>query len=262
VKIKANGIDINYIVEGAGPWLAMSHSLACDISMWDEQAALLAKRFKVLRFDTRGHGKSEAPSGAYTLEQLADDAKALFDAVGAHDVHWVGLSMGGMIGQTLALKPPGLLKSLVLSDTTSHYPAEAAPLWAGRIKTAEAQGMEPLVQATLERWFTAPYRKAQPERVARIAESIRNTSVPGYVGCCHAIPKINVTARLKEIKCPALVIVGEQDPGTPPAMAREIQENLPGAQLVVIPSAAHIANIEQPEAFNRALTKFYDQIVG
>lgn len=260
MKVKANGIDINYAVEGAGPWLAMSHSLACDISMWDDQAALLAKRFKVLRFDTRGHGKTEAPRGAYTLDQLADDAKALLDAVGARDVHWVGLSMGGMIGQTLALKHPGTLKSLVLADTTSHYPEEAAPLWAARIKTAEAQGMEPLVQPTLERWFTEPYRKAQTARVAKIAESIRNTPVAGYVGCCHAIPKINVTARLKEIKCPALVIVGEQDPGTPPAMAREIQENLPGAQLVVIPSAAHIANVEQPEAFNRALTAFYDKI--
>jgi 3-oxoadipate enol-lactonase len=260
MKTTVNGIQLHYVVEGSGPWLAMSHSLACDLSMWDEQAALLAKRFKVLRLDTRGHGKSDASPGPYTLEMLADDAKAVFDAVGARDVHWVGLSMGGMIGQTLALKYPGVLQSLVVADTTSHYPAEAAPAWVERIKVAETQGMEPLIEATLGRWFTEPYRKAHPERVKPIADAIRRTPVAGYVGCCHAIPKVSLTHRLKEIKCPALVIVGEQDPGTPVAMAREIQENLPGAQLVIIPSAAHLANIEQPDAFNRALTAFYDRI--
>jgi len=260
VKVRANGIDLHYTVEGAGPWLVMSHSLACDSAMWDEQAALLAKRFKVVRFDTRGHGRSDAPPGAYSLDLLADDAKDLLDTLGARTVHWVGLSMGGMIGQTFALKYPGIFQSLVLADTTSYYPPELAPLWADRIKTAQAQGMEPLVEPTLGRWFTEPFRKSRPERVQPIADVIRATPVAGYVGCCSAIPKINVTARLKEITCPALVIVGEQDPGTPVAMAKTIQENLPGAELVVIPSAAHLANIEQPGAFNHALTRFYERI--
>ena len=260
MKVRANGIDLHYTVEGAGPWLVMSHSLACDSAMWDEQAALLAKRFKVVRFDTRGHGRSDAPPGAYSLDLLADDAKHLLDTLGARTVHWVGLSMGGMIGQTFALKYPGIFQSLVLADTTSYYPPELAPLWADRIKTAQAQGMEPLVEPTLGRWFTEPFRKSRPERVQPIADVIRATPVAGYVGCCSAIPKINVTARLKEITCPALVIVGEQDPGTPVAMAKTIQENLPGAELVVIPSAAHLANIEQPGAFNHALTRFYDRI--
>jgi len=260
VKVRANGIDLHYTIEGAGPWLVMSHSLACDSAMWDEQAALLAKRFKVVCFDTRGHGRSDAPPGAYSLELLADDAKGLLDALGARSAHWVGLSMGGMIGQTLALKYPGIFKSLVLADTTSYYPPEMAPMWAERIKTAKAQGMEPLVEPTLGRWFTEPFRKSRPERVQPIADAIRSTPVAGYVGCCSAIPQINVTARLKEITCPALVIVGEQDPGTPVAMARTIQENLPGAELVVIPSAAHLANIEQPGAFNHALTRFYERI--
>lgn len=261
MKININGIQLNYVIDGAGPWLAMSHSLACDLSMWNEQVALLSKRFKVLRLDTRGHGKSDAPPGPYTLEMLADDAKAVFDALGARDVHWVGLSLGGMIGETLALKYPGALQSLVLADTTSRYPAEAAPLWAERIKVAQTQGMEPLVEPTLSRWFTEPYRKARPERIKPIADAIRATPIAGYVGCCHAIPKINLTARLKELKRPALVIVGEQDSGTPVALAREIHENLPGSQLVVIPSAAHLSNIEQPEAFNRALTAFYERIL-
>jgi 3-oxoadipate enol-lactonase len=164
--------------------------------------------------------------------------------------------MGGMIGQTFALKYPGVFKSLTLADTTSRYPAEAWPLWQERIKTAETKGMEPLAQATLERWFTEPFRKSNPAQVDAIRKLIVSTPVAGYVGCCHAIPKINLTARLKEIKCPILVIVGENDPGTPPAMAREIHENAPGSKLVTLPQAAHLANLEQPEGFTKALAGF------
>ena len=176
--------------------------------------------------------------------------------LGIKTANYCGLSMGGMIGQTFALKYPGMFQTLTLADTTSKYPAEAWPLWQDRIKTAEAKGMEPLAQATLERWFTEPFRKSGAPAVEMVRKLILATPVAGYAGCCHAIPKINVTARLKELKLPALVICGEQDPGTPPAMAREIQQNLPGAQLALIPQAAHLANIEQPEAFNRALGGF------
>jgi len=161
-----------------------------------------------------------------------------------------------MIGQTFALKYPGVLASLTLADTTSRYPAAAAAMWQDRIRIAEANGMEALVQTTLERWFTAPFRNDRKEDVARVAAQILKTPVPGYVGCCHAIPKIDVTARLQELKLPALVICGEQDPATPPAMARDIVQALPGAKLALIPQAAHLANIEQPEAFNRALAGF------
>ncbi len=260
MRIKTNGIELHYTVEGEGPWLVMSHSLACNGRMWDPQLPVLARRFKVLRFDTRGHGQSEAPAGAYTLEALADDVKGMLDALGIRAAHWVGLSMGGMIGQTFALKYPGVLQSLVLADTTSRYPPEAAPIWAERIRVAESQGMEPLVQPTLERWFTAAYRASHAAEVARIADMIRATPVAGYVGCSHAIPRIDLTARLAEIAVPALVIVGEQDAGTPPAMAREIRDNLPGSELVIIPSAAHLANVEQPAAFDAALSRFYDRI--
>jgi 3-oxoadipate enol-lactonase len=260
MKAKANGINLEYSVEGSGPWLVLSHSLACTSRMWDEQMPLLAKRFKVVRFDTRGHGGSDAPAGAYTLEQLADDVKGLFDALGIRETHWMGLSMGGMIGQTFALKYPGILKSLVLADTSSRIPEEAQPLWAERIKVAESKGMEPLVQPTLERWFTAPYRAAQPAQMKRVGDMIRATPVAGYVGCCHAIPRLNLTARLKDIKVPTMVIVGDQDAGTPPAMAQAIHENLPGSELVTLKDASHLSNIEQPAAFDAAAAKFYDRI--
>jgi 3-oxoadipate enol-lactonase len=119
--------------------------------------------------------------------------------------------------------------------------------------------MEPIIQPTLERWFTEPFRKSGAPVIASIAQAIRETPVPGFVGCCHAIPKINVSARLKQVKIPSLVIVGEQDPGTPVSMAREIHENLPGSELVIIPSAAHLSNLEQPEAFNQALSHFLER---
>jgi len=256
MKLNTNGIETHYTIDGEGPWLVFSHSLACSTRMWAPQIAAFSKRFKVLCYDTRGHGQSSAPAQPYTLEQLADDAKALFDGLGIKSCHWVGLSMGGMIGQTFALKYPGVFKTMTLADTTSRYPADALPLWQARIETATKSGMEPIVQPMLERWFTEPYRKRGAPIINDIAGAIRATPPAGFIGCCHAIPKIDVTKHLREVKCPTLVIVGEHDPGTPPEMAREIHANLPGSELVVIPEAAHLSNVEQPDAFNAAIDKF------
>jgi 3-oxoadipate enol-lactonase len=262
MKAKVNGIETYYEVHGkeGAPWLTLSHSLACSVRMWDPQLEAFKDRYRILAYDTRGHGESMAPTGAYTLEMLADDLHGLLRHLNIERTHFAGLSMGGMIGQTFALKYPGVFRSLVLADTTSRYPAEAAGLWADRIKTAETRGMQPLVQPTLERWFTEPFRKAHPEVVGRIGTLIASTPVAGYVGCSHAIPKINLTARLKEIKVPILVICGEQDAGTPPAMAREIHDNAPGSKLVLIPQAAHISNMEKPAEFNRALEAFLSSL--
>jgi 3-oxoadipate enol-lactonase len=254
MKVRSNGIELNYAVAGKGPWLAMSHSLACDLSMWDAQADLLAERFTVLRFDTRGHGASEAPAGAYSLELLADDVQGLFDVLGIRQAHWVGLSMGGMIGQVFALKYPGVFKSIALCDTTSRYPPEAWAIWQSRIEAVEAHGMDAVVQGTLERWFTKPFRDRAPQTVAKVADMIRSTPAAGYIGCCNALPKINTTARLAEIRCPAIIIVGDQDAGTPPEMSREIHGALPGSELAILKDASHLSNIEQPAAFNKVLS--------
>lgn len=262
MKAKVNGIEMYYEIHGkeGAPWLTLSHSLACSVRMWDDQIATFKDRYRVLAFDTRGHGASAAPAGPYTLEGLADDVRELFRHLGIERTHFVGLSMGGMIGQTFALRHPGMFASLALADTTSRYPAEAAPIWADRIRTAEEKGLQPLVQPTLERWFTESFRKAQPQIVARVGALIAGTPVAGYVGCSHAIPKINLTARLKEIRCPILVIVGAQDMGTPPAMAREIHDNAPGSKLVVLENAAHLSNMERPREFDRALSEFLSGI--
>lgn len=260
MKVKSNGIETNYVIEGEGPWLTMSHSLASNLTMWDEQAKLLSKRFKVLRYDTRGHGGSSAPPGPYTLDQLAEDARGLFDALGVKETHWVGLSMGGMIGETFALKNPGFFKSLVLADTTARRPPNAEQMWGERIKIAQEQGMQALVESTLARWFTDAYRQSRKDVMERIGSHIRSTPVNGFVGCSQAIAKVDVLDRLKEIKCPTLVIVGEQDHGTPPEMARAIHENLPGSKLVIIPSAAHFSNVEQQKAFDDALIPFLESV--
>lgn len=260
MKIRTNDIETHYVVEGEGPWLTMSHSLACNLSMWDEQAKLLSRRFKVLRYDTRGHGGSSAPAGPYTLEQLADDAKALFDALGIQHTHWVGLSMGGMIGETFALKHPGFFQSMVLADTTSRRPPNAEQMWRERVMIAQAQGMEGVRESTLARWFTEPFRQSRLDVMERIGRDIVQTPVAGFAGCCDAIARVDLLDRLKEIDCPALVIVGDQDHGTPPEMARQIHANLRGSKLTVIASAAHLSNIEQPAAFNEALTAFLDRV--
>jgi len=260
MKVKANGIDINYEIEGNGPWLTMSHSLACNLRMWDPQMPALTKNFKVLRFDTRGHGQSSAPAGEYTLEQLADDLKGLLDALKIEQTHFAGLSMGGMIAQAFALKFPGVFSSMVLADTTSRRPENAGQMWGERIQNAQAKGMGALVQGTLERWFTEPYRNSRKDVVERIGNDIRNTPVAGFVGCCHAISKVDYLDRLKEIKVPALVIVGEQDHGTPPEAARAIHDNLPGSELKIIAAAAHLSNIEQADEFNKSMTGFLARV--
>ena len=258
MKITANGISVSYTLEGPAnaPVVTMSHSLATDSSMWDPTVPALADRFRILRYETRGHGATEAPKGAYTLDQLADDALALLKALNIQRTHWVGLSMGGMISQTLALKAPNVFLSLSLCDTSSRVPTEARPLWQDRIRTAETQGMEPLVQPTLERWFTAPFRERRKDVIDKVAAMIRNTPPAGYAGCCHAISALDLTDKISAIKIPTIVIVGEDDPGTPVAASRVMHEKIGGSRLEIIPAAAHLANMEQPDAFNKALAGF------
>lgn len=256
MKIQTNGIGIHYTVEGQGPWLVFSHSLACSVDMWRPQVAAFKDRYTCLSFDTRGHGGSDAPAGGYTLEQMADDMHGLLAGLGVQQPHFVGLSMGGMIGMTYALKHPGSLRSLVLCDTASRFPAEVKPLWEARIKTAREQGMAPLLDSTLKRWFTEAGLARGGTVIEEVTRMILATPPVGYAGCCHAIPRIDTTDRLREIKAPIQIIVGEQDAGTPVAMSRAMHEAAPGSELVIIPNASHLSNLEQPEAFNRALGGF------
>jgi 3-oxoadipate enol-lactonase len=262
MKIRVNDIDVQYVLEGpsGAPSITLSHSLATDLSMWDPQAKALATRYRVLRYDTRGHGGTDAPAGAYSLSQLADDARGLLEALGIARTHWIGLSMGGMIGQTLALSTPEILQSLSLCDTSSRIPAEAKPLWDERITVAEAKGMDPHVEPTIARWFTAKFVESRPDVVTPVREMIRRTNPRGYIGCCHAIRALDLTDRLSAITLPTLVIVGAQDVGTPLAASKTIQERIKGSELVILDPASHLSNLEQPAAFTRALQKFLDRV--
>lgn len=256
MHVEANGIRIHYEMQGSGPWLVLSHSLACSTQMWNEQVNAFSDRFRIVNFDTRGHGKTDAPAGEYSLDMLADDLQGMLDALGIDTCHFMGLSMGGMIGMTHALRHPGRFSSLILCDTTSRFPPAVGPVWEQRVNMARTQGMGALVDSTLERWFTEPTRKSRPDLVQRIGGLISATPVEGYAGCCHAIPKIDITSKLGAIDVPTLVIVGDQDPSTPVEMSRDIQKAIPGAQLGVIPQAAHLSNLEQPEVFNAMLGQF------
>ncbi|MBI4984991.1 MAG: 3-oxoadipate enol-lactonase [Rhodocyclales bacterium] len=254
--VHANGMAIRYDVQGEGPWLILSHSLATDLTLWDEQMPALMPYFRVLRFDTRGHGGSSAPEGPYDFAMLTADVLGLMDTLGVERVHFCGISMGGMIAQHVALAAPDRIDKLVLVSTTSGYPPDARAMWAERIAAVRSNGLEPLVAPTLERWFTPPYRAAHPDVMARIGNLIRATPAAGYMGSGQAIAALDATDRLRTLRCPTLVIAGADDAGTPPAMGQRIAAQIPGARFELIPSASHLCNFEQAKTFNRLLLDF------
>jgi 3-oxoadipate enol-lactonase len=254
--VRANCIDIRYDIAGAGPWLILSHSLATDLTLWDDQMAALTPHFRVLRVDTRGHGGSGAPDMSYDFAMLTSDVLGLMDALNVERAHFCGISMGGMIAQHVALVAPERIDKLVLVSTTSGYPPDARAAWADRIAGVRKSGIEPLVAPTLERWFTAPYRASHPETMARIGALIRATPAAGYIGSGQAIAMLDTTEKLPALRSPTLVIAGADDAGTPPAMGRLIAERIPGARFESIPSSSHLCNVEQAAVFNRLVRDF------
>lgn len=261
MKVKVNDILINYELSGQTdtPVVVLSHSLGSSLAMWYPQIEPLEPNYQLLRFDTRGHGSSDAPDGAYTLDQLGSDTIGLLDALNIDNVHFIGLSMGGMIGQWFALNHAHRLKSLALCDTAAVIPHEAQSVWQERIDTARDKGLAALVDSTLERWFTPPFLKQNPPGVQLIREKFLATAVAGYIGCSEAIRGLNYMERLSEIKTPTLIVVGEDDPGTPVTASEAMHKRIPNSRLVVLPSSAHLCNIEQAEIFNKTLIEFLHQ---
>jgi 3-oxoadipate enol-lactonase len=258
MQIKANGIQMNYELSGkkGAPVVVLSHSLNSSLLMWYPQMDVLNLYFQVLLYDIRGHGDSDTPLGAYTLELLGNDAIGLLDALNINQVHFIGLSMGGMIGQCLALNYPHRLKSLVLCDTASVIPSDAQPIWQERIDKARKKGMEALLEETMERWFTPAFLTKNSQMLALIQKQFLATPVSGYIGCAEAIRKLNYLDRLSEIKMPTLIMVGEDDPATPVSASVAMHERTSNSKLVILPSARHLSNVEQTEAFNTALLTF------
>lgn len=240
--------------------VVLSHALGTDLMMWDELANTLSADCRVIAYDHRGHGGSESPAGPYTMADLADDAARLLRELDTGPVVWVGLSMGGMVGQELALRHPSLVRALVLANTTSVYPEAARQTWKTRIETVQAQGVEAVADAAMARYFIDEFRAAHPATVARFRHRLVTTDAQGYVGCCHAVGMVDTTARLGEIQVPTLVIAGDRDQGTPVAMGEALAKGIAGAGLEVIEDASHLSAVEQPGVFAGLVGSFLAEI--
>ena len=258
MKARIRDVVINYEIQGpqSAPVVTLSHSLAAALDLWEFQVSALSDLYRVLRYDMRGHGNSSATPGAYTVEMLNEDLLGLLDYLNIQRTHFVGISMGGMIGQVLAINHPDRLAKLVLCDTTGRVPAENVPLLEERIRIAETKGMEPMADETLERWLSDEFRRKSPEVTGRIRETIVRTPVPGYVGCSRAIGVFDVASELSKISAPTLIMVGEKDLSTPVTAAETINQNIHGSELFVIPGALHLSNVEGATLFNERLLRF------
>jgi 3-oxoadipate enol-lactonase len=238
-----------------GPVVCLTHSLSSDSGMWAEQVpALLAAGFRVLRIDMRGHGGSDPVAGDYTMDQLAADVAAIIEALGIGQMHFVGLSIGGMIGQAFAINYGAKLNSLMLCDTSPGSPPDAKETWAPRIAAVTKAGsLVPLADGTMERWFTDAFKSCNPCRWRQIRDTILGTTARGFLGCGAAIQNFDFVPRLPTLKIPTLVVCGADDQGTPPSANKRIAALVPGARYEEIEKARHLPNVEQPAAFNRIM---------
>lgn len=262
MKAKINGCEINYSVEGrkGAPWITFSHALCNNLTLWDEQVKLLEGSYRILRYDHRGHGQSEATPGPYTFPMLIADAIALWDHVGVDKSHWCGLSVGGMMGYGMAQDHGKRMLSLVACDSRPDAPPDYQAYFQYRIDTARTKGMEGLVEPTVERWFTPATRAKNPPVLDKVRNMIRSTNPVGHAGCCEALKTLAFGSRLGEIRTPTLIIGGALDKGAPPEVLAEAAKAISGAQHTVVPEAGHISNMENPAAFNPALKAFLDRV--
>ena len=256
-QLTIDGIRFRVVVEGAAdaPALMLSNSLSSNLSMWDPQMPEFLKRYRVVRYDHRGHGGTDAPAGPYSMERLAQDAVDILDALGIARAHWCGLSMGGMTGMWMLTHHSERIDRAVLANTAAYMgPPE---LWQGRIQTATEGGMAALVDGTIERWFTPEFRERDPETIARVRAMILATPAQGYMGCCGAIRDMDQREAIRDIASPALVIIGAKDPATTPEAGAVLTDAIKGSQSLTL-DAAHLSNLEQPDAFTKAVVAFLE----
>lgn len=259
--ITVNGVRLHYRIDGpeGGVPLVFSNSLATNLTMWDAQVPAFTDKFRVLRYDKRGHGQSEPKDDSIEIKTLADDVVALADALGFTGGHFCGLSIGGMTGQAVGLYHPEAFKSLALCATSSAIPSDLHPIWEDRIASVRKDGMGSMVDSTLARWFTDEFTKGAGQDMTTVGEMIRTTSSVGYIRCCEAIMRLNYTDRLSGIKTPTILIPGEVDPALPMAMSEIIQDRIPGAEMQPVTGAAHLCNIQDPAQFNGILREWLDR---
>ncbi|MDH3638324.1 MAG: 3-oxoadipate enol-lactonase [Gammaproteobacteria bacterium] len=261
--IDVNGAALYYRFDGdqEAPVIVLSNSLASNLTMWDLQVpALVDAGFRVLRYDSRGHGQSQVPAGPYTMEQLTMDVMALLDAFRLDRVAFMGCSQGGMIGQMLATQHGQRLNSLVLTATAAHMPP--AQVWNDRMAAVRQGGMAAVAEATIDRWFTNAGQERLAGQVARVRDGILHTPVAGYCACSAAIRDMDQRESIRAITTPTLVMVGQHDPGTPVSAAEWIHQRIVGSELVVLSDCAHFSNIEQVDVFNERCLSFLASSIG
>jgi 3-oxoadipate enol-lactonase len=248
-------VTFNVVVEGAddAPTLMLSNSLGTNLHMWDAQMPALRNHFRVIRYDARGHGESDVPAGPYSIDQLGRDALAIMDALDVRKVFWMGLSMGGMVGQWLLAHAPERIERAVLANTAARMSGTDG--WNSRIATVLADGMVAVTDAVIERWFTPAFMKSDAELVQPLVGMLHATKPAGYAGCCAAIRDMDLREGIRGADIPVLVVVGRHDPSTPPAEGEAIAAVIPGAELVAL-EAAHLSNIEDEAAFTAAVVGF------
>jgi 3-oxoadipate enol-lactonase len=257
MRIKANGITFNYEIEGPedAPWLVFSNSLATNLTMWDPQAADLEGSFRILRYDQRGHGGTDAPAGRYTYATLVADALALFDALGIKRPHFCGLSMGGAAALGLAELHPDRVDRVVVCDSPAMSTPASAQQWEERIAIARKGGMEPLVDSTMARWFPPETHAAKPAHLDKVRAMIRTTPVNGFIGCSAALADHDYNTAVATVTRPVLFIAGSKDGVTPAAM-KDMCARLKGSRYVELEGAGHISNLDRPAEFTRAVREF------
>jgi 3-oxoadipate enol-lactonase len=260
--VRAADLVVHYVLDGApdAPVVMLANSLGTNLHMWDAQAAELARSFRVLRYDMRGHGLTDVtaagdPAGV-NVQRLAADAVALLDALALARVRFVGLSIGGMVGQRFAAEYPGRVEALAICATGSRIGTAAT--WNERIATVEREGIAAIADATMGRWFTERARAERPELVRGFANMLTRTPADGYIGGCRAVRDADLRADDARIRCRTLIVAGAVDPVTTPAMGAEMRDAIPSAELVVLDDAAHMLCAEQPQATNAVLLRFLE----
>jgi 3-oxoadipate enol-lactonase len=254
-------VEVNHTLEGpeGAPVLVLSNSLGSTLEMWDDQASVLRERFRLVRYDQRGHGGSPVPPGPYKIEDLGLDLLALLDRLEIERVSFCGLSIGGLVGMWLASEDPGRVERLVLCCTAARFDPD---MYDARARKVRAEGVGSISDTVLERWFTPEFRASRPETVESAESMLRGTPTEGYAGCCEVLRDTDVRDRLEGIRAPTLVIAGAEDPAATVEQAEEIRDSIPGARLTVIDNAAHLANIEQPEAVTREILDHLEPVAG
>lgn len=257
-----DGVGIAYDVTGPpdAPAVVLVHSLGQDRSMWRAQVRSWGDHHRLLAVDLRGHGRSDAPDGRYSIAMLAGDVLAAAADAGIDRFHLCGVSIGGLVAQWLAVDAPERLRSLVASNTAARIGSEAS--WRERIDLIRTLGMEASAERIVPGWFTPGFPKREPEEYARAFGLFRDTSPVGYTGGCSALADCDLRDQVGRIRVPTLVIGGELDRATPPDEARRLHEQIPGSTLEILEGAAHLSNVEAAEVFTRKVGAFIDGVPG